>query len=117
VRQTALATRLLEQPVERRRRDAGLVLKLLGGDAGRCCTEDVNPNMSEDLRNGVRGRRLASTGKSDDGHDPVLACGDLANHPLLLCGKDDPVGALDLLKPLGADRGSIRVTAARDQRE
>ena len=100
VRQAALAAGVLEQPVERRGGDAGLVLELLGGDAGRCRAEDVDAHVGEDLRDGVRGGRLARAGQPDDAHDAVLARRDLADHPLLLRGEDDPVRPLDLLELL-----------------
>ena len=77
-----------------------LVLELLGRDPGRRRAKHFDPCVGEDLGDGVRGCRLSRSGKPDDADDAAPARRDLADHPLLLPGEDDPVGALDLVQPL-----------------
>ena len=99
-REASVGARLVEQPVERRRRDAGLVLELLGRDARRRGAEHRDARLREDLRDGVGGGRLAGAGEADDADDAARARRDLAHHRLLLVREGDPVGALDLVEPL-----------------
>ena len=97
-RQAAAGARLVEQPVERRRGDAGLVLELLGGNAGRRRAEHRDAGLREHLRDGVGGGRLAGAGEPDDADDAARARRDLAHHRLLLVREGDPVGTLDLVE-------------------
>ena len=100
MRQSSLAAGMLEQSVQSRGGNAGLVLELLGGDAGRRRAENFDARVGEDLGDGMRGGRLARAGEPDDADDAAPARRDLAHHRLLLPGEDDPVGALDLVEPL-----------------
>ena len=99
-RQAAAAARVVEQPVEGRRGDAGLVLELLGRDARRRGAEHRDARLREDLRDGVGGGRLAGAGEADDADDAARARRDLAHHRLLLVREGDPVGTLDLVEAL-----------------
>ena len=73
-----------QQPVQRRRVDAGLVLELLGGDAGRGCAKDGRPGLAERLADSAGGSRLARPGESDHADDAVGGAGHCAHHRRLL---------------------------------
>ena len=60
----SLAFSALEQPVERGRGDAHLVLELLGSNPGGCGSEDRRPGGGEDARDGMYRSRLSGTGES-----------------------------------------------------
>ena len=75
------------------------------------------PACAKTCGDGVGGGRLAGAGEADDADDPARARRDLAHHRLLLVGEGDPVGALDLVEPLLADRRRSGVAAALDERE
>ena len=116
-REAPARARVVEQPVECRRGDAGLVLELLGRHARRGGAEHCDARLREDLADRVRRGRLAGAGEADDADDAVGARRDFANHRLLLVREHELVGSLDLVEPLLGDRGRAGVAPALDECE
>jgi hypothetical protein len=84
VGQATFATGVLEQPMQSHRRDAGLVLELLGGDTGRGRAEDLDAHVGKDVPDGVGRCRLTCAREANDADHAALARRDLPDHPLLL---------------------------------
>ena len=106
-----------QQPVQRRRVDAGLVLELLGGDARRRCAEDGHPGLAERLADSAGGGRLARPGESDDADDAVGGAVDCAHHRRLLARQDTELRSEDILDDLPRDRGRVDLAPSLDEGE
>ena len=92
--------------MERGGRDAGLVLELLGGDAGRGGAEHRDAGVREGLGDGAGGGRLAGAGEADDADDAVGLVATARTIASCSAESDESVGALDLVERLGAIAGA-----------
>ena len=112
--QAALGQFGLEEPVEGCRGNAGLVLELLGGDAGRGAAEYRHAGRPEGVGEGAGGGRLAGAREPDDADDPVGAGGDGFEHRPLLGRERRLVRSSASAETAGAPAAEPRSTSASD---
>ena len=96
------------------RGNAGLVLELLGGDAGRRAADYGHPGRAEGVGERAGRGRLPRAREPDDADDAVGACGDRFEHLLAARGESDAVRRSSASAGHGRSAGAA---AALDERE